>query len=231
MYFENQMWLDNTGSYLLLDASSSNTQVGILSEGQWLTYHSTEKTALEGLFTGMEKCLEKMSYMEINGFLFCEGPGSVLGMRLAAMIIRAWRAVTPEKKWLLYGYHSLVLAASKIETHENPYPFHILSASYRNYWNLLSCPTPNRKQWSFGVVSVDKLTPLKETIWFVSQRKSIPPPALTCSLLHYDFAQYAYLFYTKKLLSELKEPDVLQTPLTSYQKWTPSKKSSSPPLP
>lgn len=40
---------------------------------------------------------------------FCDGPGSVLGVRLAAATLRTWRAVRPELA--LYSFHSLPLLA------------------------------------------------------------------------------------------------------------------------
>ena len=46
---------------------------------------------------------------ELTAAAFCDGPGSVLGIRLAAASLRAWRAVRPDLA--LYSFHSLPLLA------------------------------------------------------------------------------------------------------------------------
>lgn len=50
------------------------------------------------------------SLRDCDAAAFCDGPGSVLGVRLAAATLRAWRAARPGLA--LYAYHSLSLLAA-----------------------------------------------------------------------------------------------------------------------
>jgi tRNA threonylcarbamoyladenosine biosynthesis protein TsaB len=84
---------------LLLDAASARTQVGLLTpdprEAQ--RWFASDDEAGVALFAGAESLLAESGrrIADVGAFLFCEGPGSVLGIRTAAMALRTWRVLNP----------------------------------------------------------------------------------------------------------------------------------------
>jgi|GEM_PF-178270 len=89
--------LDAHGSLLVLDAASARVQVGWLSthEAAWSSSHDE---AGKALFSGLDSLLKNApanrSIAAAGAFVFCEGPGSILGIRTAATAIRTWRTLS-----------------------------------------------------------------------------------------------------------------------------------------
>ncbi len=90
---------------LLLDAASENIQVGYFSR-KGFVWTNLEAEAGIGLF----RCIEGLSVDlgAVRAFAYCEGPGSVLGIRTAAMAIRTWCALSPRP---VFAYSGLELVA------------------------------------------------------------------------------------------------------------------------
>lgn len=93
-------------SVLFIDAASSRVQVGIWKRGRRERWAASSDEAGVGLFTCIEET--RVSLAEISAFAFCEGPGSILGIRTAAMAIRTWNVLHSRP---VYGYNSLALVA------------------------------------------------------------------------------------------------------------------------
>ena len=84
---------------LVLDGSArAGVRVGVLSGGRWVGQGLSPDGALEGLFGCVEAALvdAKLSLGDIRSFALCVGPGSVLGIRIAALAVRAWSALEPD---------------------------------------------------------------------------------------------------------------------------------------
>ncbi len=92
---------------LLLDAASARIQVGWLgatpAADRWA---ESEAEAGTGLFSALATL--GIDPGAARAFAFCDGPGSILGIRTAAMALRAWHVLSPRP---MYGYCSLALVA------------------------------------------------------------------------------------------------------------------------
>lgn len=124
---------------LLIDASGDAPQVGLWqSHGVWLDLRRADGDALENLFRLVEQLLadHHLRVAELGGFVHCQGPGSLLGLRLAAMAVESWRALTPVPP-PLFQYHSLSMAAALhgVGTHERD--FTVISVFRRDVFNVL----------------------------------------------------------------------------------------------
>jgi tRNA threonylcarbamoyladenosine biosynthesis protein TsaB len=90
---------------LLIDAASARIQVGWLTatEARWET---SEAEAGIAVF----RCIEalKIDLGTVGAFVFCEGPGSMLGIRTVAMALRTWNVIAPRP---MFSYQSLALVA------------------------------------------------------------------------------------------------------------------------
>lgn len=97
------------GSLLLLDAASSRIQTGWLDADGAAHWRQSELEAGTGLF----KCLQdlRLNPLDAGAWAFCEGPGSILGVRTTAMAIRTWRVLVERPA---YRFGSLDLVARSL---------------------------------------------------------------------------------------------------------------------
>ena len=96
---------------MVVDASTPLLQVGVADRETWKSMATSEKQVLEGLFAAVEKSMEKAgeSLSKIGTIFYFEGPGSTLGLRIAATFVRTLQwANKPEPK--LYVYNALDMA-------------------------------------------------------------------------------------------------------------------------
>lgn len=91
---------------LLVDAASARTQAGLLGPGGRARWSSRTEEAGVALF----ECLDELDVDpgSVRAFAFCEGPGSILGVRTSAMALRAWNALEPRPT---FAYLSLAVVA------------------------------------------------------------------------------------------------------------------------
>jgi tRNA threonylcarbamoyladenosine biosynthesis protein TsaB len=92
-------------SLLLIDAASSRVQVGWLTANgdRWQT--SGEEAGV-AVFRGTEEL--GVDLAAVTAFVFCEGPGSMLGIRTAAMALRTWNVLSLRP---VFAYQSLAVLA------------------------------------------------------------------------------------------------------------------------
>lgn len=104
---------------LVLDGSArAGVRVGVLSGGRWVGQGLSTDGALEGLFGCVEVALAeaKLKLGDIRSFALCVGPGSVLGIRIAALAVRSWSALEPRPIFIwesLAGIARSALAAGE----------------------------------------------------------------------------------------------------------------------
>jgi tRNA threonylcarbamoyladenosine biosynthesis protein TsaB len=91
---------------LLVDAASEIVQAGWLDADGTRRWASSRGEAGTAIF----RCLEELRAVpgDAGAFSFCEGPGSVLGVRVAAMALRVWNAAATRP---VFAYRSLELVA------------------------------------------------------------------------------------------------------------------------
>lgn len=92
---------------LLLDAASARIQVGWLgptpADDRWTESEAEAGTGLFAALAGLG-----VDPGTARAFVYCDGPGSILGIRTTAMALRAWHVLAPRP---MYGYCSLALVA------------------------------------------------------------------------------------------------------------------------
>jgi tRNA threonylcarbamoyladenosine biosynthesis protein TsaB len=91
---------------LVLDAASSRVQVGWIGKDGSSRWQASEDEAGVALFEGVSRLAVNIG--DAGAFVFCDGPGSVLGIRSVAMAIRTWRVLAPRP---VFAYSSLALVA------------------------------------------------------------------------------------------------------------------------
>jgi tRNA threonylcarbamoyladenosine biosynthesis protein TsaB len=118
--------LSQNASLLVLDASSERIQVGLLARGSPPRWASRKDEAGVGIF----ECLDELGVTipSIAAFAFCEGPGSILGIRSSAMALRTWNVLSRRP---LYGYMSLAVTAQAIGRPEVSF----IADARRGHWH------------------------------------------------------------------------------------------------
>lgn len=132
----------NLRNFLLTDASSPLSVVAGTLDGSgraWRAFAEEKSAALEGVFDATEKV--RGNAEEPRGFLFCEGPGSILGIRIAAAAIRARLALDAAKgvpARPVLAFRSLHLAAHLLlRAFPQEKNFTVAAESRMNALNLL----------------------------------------------------------------------------------------------
>ncbi len=112
---------------LVLDAASARIQCGWLVEGAAPCWAESQQEAGVGLFN----CIHTLglNLSEVNSFVFCSGPGSILGIRVAAMALRTWTVL---KRRPMFAYCSLELLARAL----NQSDASIIADARRESWHL-----------------------------------------------------------------------------------------------
>lgn len=122
---------------LVLDGSArEGVRVGVLGEGGWRSEASSENGPLEAAADCVGSALADagIGVDDVRSFAVCVGPGSILGIRLTAMMVRAWTAVSPRPCFVWNALEAVGLAA--LSEGFAP-PFAVTSESRLKRWNVL----------------------------------------------------------------------------------------------
>jgi tRNA threonylcarbamoyladenosine biosynthesis protein TsaB len=190
-------------SVLLIDAASSRVQVGLLAAdgtGDWAT--STEEAGV-----GVFQCLEQLKVHPgyVGAFIFCDGPGSVLGIRTVAMALRTWSMLTPRP---LFAYHSLAVVAQAL----NRPGVQIIADARRDAWHCLTVGETLRRVPTAGLGN--------EFMMPEGFRHWTPLPA-GLRLTPYSLATLLPQIMDEDLFRVTEAPDAFLHEEPSYVTWTP----------
>jgi tRNA threonylcarbamoyladenosine biosynthesis protein TsaB len=203
------------GSILVLDAVSLRVQIGLLRAGTPALWQETGDEAGRGLFTGTQAVLDiaALGIADIGAFVFCEGPGSMLGTRTVAMALRTWNTLRPRP---VFGYRSLA-AAGTAEWLRSRRPFAIIADARRESWHVQSIAEDGNlgaleRHTTAELPAAELLTPAKFRVW------SKQPAGL--SECRYDLPALLAAFDQADLLHMVAMPDVFQHAEPDYKKWS-----------
>ena len=126
---------------LYLDAASPAIAVGLrVCAGEAPTWVHTHDEAGVALFraVGTLARARGIAMGDVATAVLCEGPGSLLGVRLAAMALRTWMALPRPRPLEVVGYRSLELVAAGLLARGQRGPFHVIVDGRRATWNTLT---------------------------------------------------------------------------------------------
>ena len=199
---------------LILDASSPWLHAGVMSNGKWLSLERAEGDAITLLPLLARNALARSGHKlaEMRALAFCEGPGALLGLRLAAMMIETWRAMPEMTGVPLYSYRSLAAAAAIIAAESNSAHFCVATPFRRGsycVWNGTDTK----------LLDEDTFKALSETLYLVPQRhiKTTPENAV---FLDYNLAKLPAILATNPNFLRLSDKAEVFTPvLSEYKVW------------
>ncbi len=207
--------LASHGRLLVLDAASTRVQVGLWQAAASPHWHSSEDEAGSGIFAGTEAVLRaaEMKIGDIGAFVFCEGPGSMLGTRTIAMALRTWQVLKPRPA---YAYQSLAVAARLVWT-QAPRAFSVIADARRDTWHSQAVSADGRispllRLAASALPDGEWLTPENFRSW-----AQPPRPAAVCS---YHLADIFPVLAAGEYFRPVPAPDAFQHEAPAYKKWS-----------
>jgi tRNA threonylcarbamoyladenosine biosynthesis protein TsaB len=128
---------------LVLDAASQQVQLGVLRDRSPSLWRVTEEEAGTGIFSCARDLLSEVGLPieEIGAFLYCEGPGSMLGTRSVAIAIRTWQMLVPRPA---YSFQSLAIAGKFEWLAGSPREFTMIADARRGHWHAQTIATDGK---------------------------------------------------------------------------------------
>jgi len=212
--------LTHPGPVLLLDSASTRVQVALFrpNHAEPALWETRDDEAGVALFTCAEKLLSRASLniADIAAFAFCDGPGSVLGIRTAAVALRTWRAMRDRP---IYSYCSLALVARHLLATENARNLSLIADARRDTWHHVDIGAD-------GAVSALHRIPTAQLTGALAMpdhfRHWTPlPPNLRTVPYALETIFLTPTLATTPLFTPAPDPDAFLHEEPVYQTWTP----------
>jgi tRNA threonylcarbamoyladenosine biosynthesis protein TsaB len=188
---------------LLLDAASARVQVGWFAADGSARWQTADEEAGIGVFRGIEAL--GVNVGDAGAFVFCDGPGSVLGTRTVAMALRTWNVVVPRP---VFAYCSLAVVAHALGRRE----VGVIADARRDSWHHFALCGALRR--------VPKAELAGELVMPEHFRHWSPlPPGVT--RVPYSLAELLPRVAEADLFRETDAPDAFLHEEPSYATWTP----------
>lgn len=197
---------------LLIDAASARIQVGLFETGERSDLSSSSpsarwQTSDAEAGIGVFQCVETLGVdlNSIRGFAFCEGPGSVLGIRTVAMALRTWNVLTPRP---MFAYQSLAVVAHALGRPD----VSVIADARRDAWHHFILGGSLRRMPASELAG-ELAMPENFRHW------SPLPPGVTSA--PYALADLLSHVIDAELFRATDEPDAFLHEEPSYVTWTP----------
>lgn len=207
--------LANHDRLLILDAASTRVQVGLLCAARPAGWRTADDEAGTAIFTGTAAVLAGAGLKpdDIDAFVFCEGPGSMLGTRTVAMALRTWQVLKPRPA---YAYQSLALAG-RFAWVQTPRSFSVIADARRDTWHSQAVRAdgtllPLQRLAAADLPAGELRTPEHFRAW-----AQPPHPAPACS---YDLAKIFPSLAEGDYFHAVAAPDAFQHEAPAYRKWS-----------
>lgn len=204
---------------LVLDASSTRIQVGLLQNNQWLAFQSSSYESLQAIFFGVQTCLNNANKAldDLTFFVFCEGPGSLLGIRVIAMALKAWTSFPNRQNIPIYSYNSLAVSYILIQKFNKPQKdFKVISPLTKDTFLVALDPHATKIEQ----VSFADLSKSTSQLWYFSFKKlgaQIPQNSFT---FDYNLEKIPDIFLSTNILKQTNNPDALLLKQHNFVKWS-----------
>ena len=210
-----QELLDAHPTLLLIDSASTTVQIGLWHKGQPQVWLKKDGEAGEQIFTGVDEALGRTgaTLNDVDGFVFCDGPGSVLGIRTAAGALRTWSVLRPRPA---FGYGGLAVVAHHWARTKNRRNFAVIADARRDSWHQVRVDADGRvsplQRVPTAALAGALLTPEGFRRW--SQPPAVETVSYALQALLPDLADV-------DLFTPTEAPDAFLHEEPVYQTWTP----------
>jgi tRNA threonylcarbamoyladenosine biosynthesis protein TsaB len=212
---------------LFIDTASPRVACGLLSGEAdapiWQT--STEEAGI-GLFHIVDAVLRQASLdlSAIRTVVFCDGPGSLLGVRLTAMALRTWMALPRAEPLRVLAYRSLELLAADLVDCGRPQPFAVITDARRGTWNLLRVTPAENAEHPLGLLErwpAGRAFPVDLPLLSPEGFPNWQPLPEGTEIVPYRPQRLPDLVVRHSLLRATEHPDAFLIETPTYRTWTP----------
>ena len=224
---------ETTFPILILDTASPTTFAGLgVNDRDWSWEEETRESGI-ALFACVERLLKSrsISIESIRTVAFCEGPGSLLGVRTAAIALRTWMASGFLPVATLMTFSSLALATAGWRQQRGDDTCTVAIDARRQSWFCLTSGGPITRGLEIGRIPHEEI-------------RGIPPPVLLPegfpiwnprpeSWINYPYEPRLLesAETRRQILRPTVLPDAYQPESPAYQKWTPPISRTPAPTP
>ncbi|MGC6456239.1 MAG: hypothetical protein ACON46_06890 [Coraliomargaritaceae bacterium] len=206
---------------LVIDCSDGEIFCGVLDgTGTWLSTKQSGPGALEALFPNVGAVLQEADCQldSVRRFIYCRGPGSVLGLRLAAMAIETWcRLATVPVERLSYGSLELTAALLQLDQPDLQDAL-ILSDWKKDSWHALSIE--QGVQGKVTALPTESLHRIDRPLYHLPRRKGWQAPPEGARTLLYEPARLDRVLDCADLLQAGNSIELFQPGGNTFTKWT-----------
>jgi tRNA threonylcarbamoyladenosine biosynthesis protein TsaB len=188
---------------LVIDAASSEIQVGLLTANEASRWYASRDESGVAVFQGIKEL--GVDPGDVRSFVFCEGPGSVLGIRTVAMALRTWRIFQPRP---IFAYCSLALVAHALGRNDAG----VIADARRDSWHLYRVGQ-GLKRVPASELAGELMMPEHFRHWS-------PLPA-NVHVVPYSLSALLPKIWDEDLLRATDSPDAFLHEEPSYVTWTP----------
>ncbi|PXA03549.1 hypothetical protein DDZ13_11235 [Coraliomargarita sinensis] len=214
---------------LVVDGSSSCFFSGILGkDGEWLASKTADEPALESLFTTVDEVLKSagLKLEAIESYIYCEGPGSVLGLRLCAMAIETWRRIQG-RTTQLYSYNSLKLVAARLLSEGEIKESTLLISDWKkDTWNSLQVEANTLNEVT--PIHAGELSQWEGPVYHLPARKGWQKAPDNTVEIAYEPKTIPKLWKHSGLFEPRSTIELYNSGINTFQKWTPQRHRATP---
>ncbi|MDR0901759.1 MAG: peptidase M22 [Opitutaceae bacterium] len=211
---------------LVIDAASARVQTGLFLPSAEALWETAEAEAGAAIFSGVEKLLARarLRLDDAGAFVFCDGPGSVLGIRTAAVAVRAWNVLRARP---VYSYCSLELAARALAQTENARDFAVIADARRDTWHHVAVDASGNVSPLRRLPAAELAPPPSGTGAALMMPahfrhwSPLPAPAERIREIPYSPAVQLPILAAAPLFPPAPEPDAFLHEEPSYKTWMP----------
>jgi tRNA threonylcarbamoyladenosine biosynthesis protein TsaB len=215
---------------LVIDGSGSSFFAGVLErQGKWMARITADTAPLESLFPTVEKVLldSGLSLDELRSYIYCAGPGSVLGLRLCAMALETWSRLNPAPT-AYYGYNSLELTAAKL-VHDGQVTGDALLISdwKKEAWNGVRIS--EGRPAKVAPIQTEEIESWQGALFHLPARKGWQKAPEGAQPVDYRPEELHLFLGHEGLLNKSTEIELYSAGANTFQKWTPDRHRATKP--
>ncbi len=197
---------------LLLDAASSRVQVGLFeTPAGTARWAAADEEAGVALFRGVESLGADPG--TVQAFAFCEGPGSILGIRTAAMALRAWNMFAARP---VFAFCSLAVVAHDLARRGAAENFSVIADARRDRWHCVEA-----RAGAIGPLRRVPAAELHGPLFMPENFRAWAAPPAPVRPTGYDLAALLPNVAGADLFRAAGAPDAFLHEDPSYKTWTP----------